>query len=75
MLESDYIGVDFYVCGIYRGKRRVHKKSIAGRTFSSDFSGAIGEIQKMNRELNEIPSVNVSGGLSPSAPSELNNLP
>jgi len=70
MSENDWIEVDFYCCGVYRGKRRVHRNSFAGRYFSGDFGGAMQKVAEMVDDLNSIDGVRASGGLTPAAPDQ-----
>ena len=57
MSEKDYIEVDWYVCGVYKGKRKIGKNSICGALLSNDFSGASKQIKQMTNELNQITGV------------------
>lgn len=51
--SQDYIEVDFYVCGVYRGQRRIGRKSLYGQLLSSDFSGAVDSLSSMQSELEQ----------------------
>jgi len=54
---KDYIEVDFYVCGVYRGKKKIGRKSICGLLLSGDFEKAFTKTQDMVSEINDIPGV------------------
>ena len=57
MSEKDYIEVDWYVCGVYNGKRKIGKHSICGELLFNNFSGASKQIKQMTDELNQITGV------------------
>jgi hypothetical protein len=59
---QDYLEVNLYVIGRYRGKRRVGKNSIIGRLLTGDLDGAMARIREMKRELERIPGVEVKPG-------------
>lgn len=54
---SDDFEVDFYVMGVYCGKRKVGKKSICGQLLLGNIAEAQEGISAMLEELNEIPGV------------------
>ena len=54
---TDYIEVDFYVCGVYRGKRKIGRKSICGMLLSGDLEGGLNKVSEMVDDLNQIPGV------------------
>ena len=54
MSKDDYIEVDWYLCGVYQGKRKVGKSSIAGRLLSGDFLEAFRNADEMKRDLEKI---------------------
>ena len=56
-MTDEYIDVDWYVCGVYKGKRKVGKNSICGMFLTGDVSGALNKTSDMTDEINTIPGV------------------
>lgn len=44
---SDWINVDVFVFGVYRGKTRCHKDSLIGRLAEGDYTGAMTKTQDL----------------------------
>jgi len=52
--EKEYIEVDFYVMGVYRGKRKISKNSISGAILSGDLMGGISKTIELQNSIDEI---------------------
>lgn len=51
---TDYIEVDLYICGVYRGRRKIGKDGLYGQLLSGDFSGASDSLADMQSELEQL---------------------
>ena len=60
---DEYIEADYYICGVYIGKRKVGKNSICGMLMTGNYSGAVDKINVMIDELNTIPCVSAKAEL------------
>jgi len=54
-MDQEYIEVDFYVMGVYHGKRRIHRNSICGLALTGQ--DVAPRLEQMADELNAIPGV------------------
>jgi len=63
---GEYIEADYYVCGVYIGKRKVGKNSICGMLMTGNYSKAVDKINIMIDELNTIPCVSAKAELAQS---------
>jgi len=61
---GDTIEVDFYICGVYQGKRRIGADSICGHLIQGNLAGATAQLGEMVDELNAIPGVKASAGMT-----------
>ena len=48
---SDYLDVDVFVFGAYRGKTRCHKDSLLGRLAEGNYTEAMEKARELTREI------------------------
>ena len=64
MSDTDTIEVDFYICGVYQGKRRIGADGICGQLIRGNLAGASTQLREMVDELNDIPGVKASADMA-----------
>jgi len=65
---ENMIEVNFYVCGIYRGKRKIGRHSICGALLSGNMAEGLSKTREMIDELNQIPGVQASAEVPDATP-------
>ncbi len=63
-MKTDCIEVDWYVMGIYHGKRKIGYSSVCGCLLSGNLEGAQARISAMDSDLNKIPGVQATSHVS-----------
>ena len=63
---KEFIEINYYVCGVYRGKRKIGRNSICGALLSGEYGKATSGLSEMVDELNNIEGVEASAEIQPS---------
>ena len=61
---NNHIEVDFYICGVYHGRRKIARKSICGALLSGNIGMVRQSTAALVDELNQIPGIEAT--MSPS---------